>query len=183
MTTYWVRHPSLSGFVGPLTAKDLRAAILALSLPGGARVHAAVSGAAPETFPDAEWVLATELLGLPRAPAEATSSAATTRSVRAGPVDVRAEIREQSRYAGVRRLAAVLCGVAILTVVVGSVSGLDRVPRASLGVAAVLAAALQVAIVLVGYSAFTMLADIADCQLRQHERQRDSSLRETGARG
>ena len=163
-STYWVRHPSLSGFVGPLTRDELRAAITAHSLPGDARVHVATVGAAPQTLPDEEWVLATEVLGLPR-PAVAAAGAARARSVRPAPAGVRAEVRAHSRYAGLRQLAAVLCGVAIVIFGFAAIETARRV-----GPGALLGAALQIAGVLVVYGAFTMLADIADCQLRQLER-------------
>jgi len=174
---YWVWHPSLSGFVGPLTVSDLRASVGAGSLPVDASVRLAAADGRPEVLDDRGWSPLHELLGLeppprPQGPPQPEPVIALPApgvpGVRLDRVLV--DLRGKSSYLRARKLATLLLVVALIGVSLGVLVGLGGAIQARSLLIAVVAlggGCLDVAAVLVAYQAFVMLADLADCHLRR----------------
>jgi hypothetical protein len=169
---FWVRHRSLSGFVGPLTLEQLSQAVTAGSLPVDAEWRDARSGGGPLRLDDSGWEPVHELLGLPAPPAPSPASLVVTRGANSPTVAALLELREQSAYQRVRQVAKVvavvvaLAAAALLVVpLVTSGNELWRHPLAA--VPAVLAVLLYEAGIYISYQAFLMLADLADGSLRR----------------
>ncbi|MCU0866047.1 MAG: hypothetical protein MUC36_19870 [Planctomycetes bacterium] len=166
---FWVRHRSLSGFVGPLTLEQLHQAVAAGSLPVDAEWREARSGGGPERLDDSGWGPVHELLGLPAPPPPASASGYASELPEAAAL---AELRANSAYQRVRQVAkwgamvvAFAAALLLLVPLVTSWSALWRHPLAA--VPSVLELILYEAGIYLSYQAFLMLADLADCSLRQ----------------
>lgn len=167
---FWVRHRSLSGFVGPLTLEQLSKAVAAGSLPVDAEWREACAGGGPERLDDSGWQPVQELLGLPAPPPRPASF--STRGSELSAATVLADLRANSAYPRVRQVAkfaawvvAVAAALLLLVPLVTSWNELLRNPIAM--VPAVLAVLLYEAGIYLSYQAFLMLADFADGSLRQ----------------
>lgn len=180
--TFWVRHRSLTGFVGPLTVEQLRAMVAAGSVPAAAEVRLAKPGARAEVLDGDGWTPAAELLGIAASAGDRVqgSSAPGGHAARVG--HVLALVRARSQYAGARRIVAILALVAAAFAIATELFVIATMPRSGgLGVVAVLVtvagAAVQLAGIYVVYVVFQILADLADCALR---RETDASARRDG---
>ncbi|MBL9079524.1 MAG: hypothetical protein JNL08_18620 [Planctomycetes bacterium] len=174
--SYWVRHRSLRGFVGPLAKGVLHGAVAAGSLPADCEVRLAVPGAGAEKLDDSGWSKAYELLGLPAPkPEPAAAGPASAGSDADGPCR---RLRERSQYRKVRTVVKVLAIVqAIVLVILGLTpsvmammfggSGDAKIPYRLNAWLALPTMVEQLAILWVVYQGFQMLADIADCALRR----------------
>lgn len=165
--SYWVRHSSLTGFVGPLTVEQLRAALAAGSLPADADVRKAKQGARAEVLDDLGWSKAHELVGVEAPPSDLPAPGAP----RFRTEHVLGDVRIRSQYAAVRRVVTVLALVAAALAVavelfVLATADRGRTPTISVLVT-VAAALLQLAGIFVVHQVFQMLADLADCALRR----------------
>lgn len=173
---YWVSHPSLSGFVGPLKVSELRAAVTAGSLPVDGAVRRAAADGRPEVLDERGWSPLHELLGLeppppsPVPPRQEPVIALPAPGVPGVRLDrVLVDLRAKSSYLRARKLAALLMVVALVGVAIGVLVGIVAAAAGKSLLVAVVAlgvGSLEVAGVLVAYQAFVMLADLADCHLR-----------------
>jgi hypothetical protein len=170
--SFWVRHRSLSGFVGPLTLEQLGKAVAAGSLPADAEWRQALAGGGAERLDDSGWQPVHELLGLPAPAPQAAPPGGHGRSAASPMAAALVDLREHSAYRRVRAVAKVVTlvvalGAAVLLLVplLSSWRELMRNPLAA--VPNVLAGLLYGAGIYLGYQAFLMLADLADGSLRQ----------------
>ena len=167
---FWVRHRSLSGFVGPLTLEQLSKAVTAGSLPVDAEWREARAGGGPERLDDSDWQPVHQLLGLPAPPKPPASF--TNRGSELPATAALAELRANSAYSRVRLVAKVaaivVAGAAALLLVVPLLTSWNELWRNPIAmVPAVLAVLLYAAGIYISYQAFLMLADLADGSLRQ----------------
>jgi hypothetical protein len=168
---HWVRHASLSGFVGPLSLAELRAAHLAGSVPPEAQVRLAAPDGRAEVLDDRGWTPIHQVLGVaPPLPVEPTIPLPLPGVPGVRPEQVLSDVRDRSSYAMARSLASLLAVVALMAIGIVVVLGLVAAVHAKdwwLALAAIADGGLQGASVVVAYQAFAMLADIADCHLRR----------------
>lgn len=167
---YWVRHAQISGFVGPLTPAQVRAAIEAKGLPADCEVRAAVGAGKPEVLDGSGWEPAWRRFGLPAPPSASKVDLPPVGVPGLSPQEVLLDVRGRSSYGGARRLGRLLTVVSVLAIALGWVADLMaawKVLSWTSVVATLGASALGVAGALLLYQAFLMLADIADCHLRR----------------
>ena len=168
---YWVRHASLSGFVGPLSPSELHAAHRSASLPLAAEVRLAAPGGSAEVLDDRGWSPLHELLGVaPPLPSELENVLPPLGGPGVRLEQVLADVRQRSSYGAARSLASMMTVVALLAIGLGVCAGLVAAALVRdwwAAIASVTLGGLLGAAVIVVYQAFAMLADIADCHLRR----------------
>lgn len=184
---YWVRHASFSsGFAGPLSSADLRAAVLAGSLPRDARVRLAAAGGQPEVLDERQWSPVHELLGLEPPPPPPVPEPVIplpppgVPGVR--PEQVLADVRERSAYEGARNTLTFLSVLAALGIGLVTLVAVFRARQFELAFVALVQAVVAQAAVYLVRQAFLMLADIADCHLRRETERAARSLAPSPAR-
>lgn len=181
---YWVRHRTLSGFAGPLTAEELAAAVHARTLPADSEVRLAQAGAAVEKLDAYGWTPAWRLLGVEPPPVpEPEVSLAPAGGAGARLQHLAHDLRRHSAYPGARAVARWVAVILTLVTAAVAVVGVVSAPTGQLSVACFAATAVlawELAGLFLGYQVFLMLADIADCQLRQ---QTDRAVQRAGADG
>lgn len=168
---YWVRHRTLSGFVGPLTVEELQAAVQARTLPADSEVRLAKAGAAVEKLDAQGWTPAWRLLGVEPPPVAEPDVPLPPEGVSAPRLQQLAnDLRRRSAYPGARSVARTVVVILTLVIAAAAVVGVASAPTGRLFAAFFAATAVvawELAGVFLGYQVFVMLADIADCQLRQ----------------
>jgi hypothetical protein len=171
-TRYWVRDASLSGLVGPLSLAELRAAVLASSLPRDAEVcPERADGKKPGDLDP--WQPAFELLGLE--PPPRVRPVHVGAAVAGGADPVLDAVRLRTRYPGTRKLLGIAACAASLIALVITVVTMSAVRDGGFATIALFSGALQMAVIWVAYNALVMLADLADCALRREAAARTES--------
>lgn len=171
--SYWVRHRTLRGFVGPLSRGVLHGAVAAGSLPIDSEVRIAVAGAAAEALDENGWEKVHIVLGLaPPSPAEVRMEPPLPGAPGLRTESVFRDVRVHSNYGGGRRVVSALAITAAVALVVSRLVALGSVRTGGVGggmvgVAVALELTISLALVYGLHQAFQMLADLADCALRR----------------
>lgn len=165
---YWLRHPSLSGHLGPYSEADLHAALGSNSFPRDSYVLLDAGQDETSRMASTKWRPMTDLLGLeppppskkPVAPAEPPPPSVAEQA--------RKRVRTASAYDGVRRLIQILAGFALVALAVACVAtlfarGLDSTTR----LAGLVVLVLEAFAVIVFAAVLQAILDIADCNLRR----------------
>lgn len=167
---YWLRHPSLSGHLGPYSEQELRTAIEGKSLPRDSYVLVDSGQNETDRMSSPYWRPATTLLGIEPPAAkpgksrepEPTEPSAPTR------LQVRARLRQDSAYGTARGLISILAAVALLSIVVIGLAavfaaGIDMSSR----LAALIALGLEALGVIAAAAVLHAVLDLADGSLRR----------------
>ena len=164
---YWLRHPSLSGHVGPYRLDDLRSAILASSFPRDSYVLLDSGQNETERMASIAWRPVTAVLGM-EPPAAAAPAAPVADDPEPTPEEaVRNQVRQRTAYGTARGLIHLLAGLALFGLFVVSLvavvaPGLDFGARLII----LLTLVLESFAVIVAAAMLQAILDIADCNLQ-----------------
>tara|TARA_R110002072_G_scaffold87129_4_gene196649 strand:+ start:4342 stop:4860 length:519 start_codon:yes stop_codon:yes gene_type:complete len=166
---YWLRHPSLTGHLGPYSEPDLRKALEADSFPRDSYVLVDSGQNETDRMASPYWRPATAVLGMDPPPASPAPPAVPTMpEVPFTPSRhaIRGRLRQDTAYGTARSLITVLAVVMLLFLFVG---GLAAMPRgSSVSQLSVLIAIGLEALGTIAAAAFLHgMLDIADANLRR----------------
>ena len=165
---YWLRHPSLSGHLGPYTKTDLHAALASNSFPRDSYVLLDAGQDETSRMTSTKWRPVTELLGLapPMPPVSRTPVAEPPPPSVAE--QARDRVRAESAYGFARGLIRILAGFALVSLLVLALATLfgGRLDTTT-WLAALVAFVLEAIAVIVIAAVLQAILDIADCNLRR----------------
>ena len=166
---YWLRHPSLTGHLGPYSQSDLRKALEADSFPRDSYVLVDSGQNETDRMASPYWRPATVVLGMeppPTPPAPVVAPTAPEVPFTPSRHAIRGRLRQDTAYGTARSLIAILAVVMLLFLVVGGFAAMPGGPS-SHKLAVLIAMALE-ALGTIAAAAFLQgMLDIADANLRR----------------